>query len=451
MSDPILDPDEPIAALATPWGISALAVVRTSGIGCLELAAGAFRPADKLLKAAAGTAFFGTVYNPDTGVPADQVVAIVFRAPAGYTGQDTVEFTCHGGLPAVRKVLDALKAAGFRDAGPGEFTLRAFLNGKIDLTAAEAVNELITAKTRRAHDMAFTRLSGGVRDRIDASKRSLVEILSGIELSLDYPEDEIIDRVDIPRGVISSVAGDMEKLSATYETGRLFQEGVRLALAGRTNAGKSSLFNLLLREDRAIVSEIHGTTRDYIESWITLQGLPVLLFDTAGLRVSDNPVESEGIRRSEEVVGAADLVLYLVDSAAGLNEEDEAFLARHREKTIALWSKSDLAADTAPEGFLSVSAVTGEGREELEERVFDAVLGTDTVESTVIDSRRQKDCLDRSVAALRRFEEGLDDEVPLDAAVCDLKDAVDALGEITGEVTSSDVLSLMFSRFCVGK
>ena len=219
----------------------------------------------------------------------------------------------------------------------------------------------------------------------------------------------------------------------------------------KTNAGKSSLFNLLLREDRAIVSEIHGTTRDYLESWITIDGLPVLLFDTAGLRPSENPVEAEGIRRSGEIVAAADIVVYLVDSTIGISSGDREFLDRHGDRVIPVWSKSDLSSGPVPGEYLPVSTLTGAGREELERNIYEKMLGADAVESTVIDSQRQKDCLDRSVSALDRFMEGLREKVPVDAAVCDLKDAVAALGEVTGEVTTSDILNLMFSRFCVGK
>ena len=233
MNNNMLDPDEPIAALATPWGISALAVVRTTGSGCIDLIADVFEPGKRILSAAGGSAVYGTVRHPLSGVPADQVVALLFRGPASYTGQDTVDLCCHGGLPAVRKVLEALKAAGFRDAGPGEFTMRAFLNGKLDLTKAEAVNELITAKTRQAHDMAFNRLSGAVWNRIEASKNTLAEVLSSIELTLDYPEDEIDDQGDVPLDLVVSVREDLVRLSGTYRTGRLFQEGVRLVLAGK--------------------------------------------------------------------------------------------------------------------------------------------------------------------------------------------------------------------------
>ncbi|MBN2049219.1 MAG: tRNA uridine-5-carboxymethylaminomethyl(34) synthesis GTPase MnmE [Spirochaetales bacterium] len=445
------DPDDAIAAPATPWGISALAVIRTTGCRCIEKVSTVFKPSDRLKKALGGMAVYGEVFNPADGSPADQVIALVFRAPASYTGQDTVELCCHGGIPSVRKVLDALKAAGFRDAGPGEFTLRAFLNGKVDLTQAEAVNELITAKTRRAHDLAFNRLSGALWKKVDEIKQSLVEVLSALELTLDYPEDEIEEPEEISLPTLSSARGKLQSLLKTYRTGRLFQQGIRLALAGRTNAGKSSLFNLLLREDRAIVSEIHGTTRDYLESWITMNGLPVLLLDTAGLRASDHPVEAEGIRRSEEIIENADLVLYLVDASRGLSAEDREYLEKSTDRVIPVWSKADIAAAEPPEGFLPVSTVTDQGREDLERRIYESVLGTEPLDAAVIDSERQKDCLTRALEALERFIGDVGEGIPLDAASADLKEAVDALGEITGEVTSSDILQRMFSRFCVGK
>ena len=457
MKDLEYNTDDCIAALATGWEESAIAVIRTSGSGCLEKAAGIFSNGRGLLEAGGSTIVYGFVVEPDEGARVDEVLAAVFRAPRSYTGEDSVEFFCHGGIPAVTTVLSALKRGGFRDAAPGEFTMRAFINGKLDLTRAEAVHEIVTAKTARAHNLALNRLTGALSRRIDALKGRTVDMLSRVELLLDYPEDELDGQASgypLEPSQLSALADDIASLAESFKAGKVFRDGVPVALAGRTNAGKSSLFNLLLKEDRAIVSEIHGTTRDYIESWITVKGIPLRLFDTAGLRASDNPIEAEGIKRSGAVIADAGLVLYLVDSAEGLVEEDRVFIESFpdRSRLIPLWSKCDSCGEPAPEGFIPVSSVTTDGLSGLEEALASAALGKKGLEDeVVIDSVRQRDLLIRAEEAVRTAFRAASDFAPIDAAAMELRDAVDALGEITGEVSSADILNNIFSNFCVGK
>ncbi|MDC7228373.1 MAG: tRNA uridine-5-carboxymethylaminomethyl(34) synthesis GTPase MnmE [Spirochaetales bacterium] len=456
--------EDPIAALATGWEESAIAVIRTSGSDAIGLASNIFSNKGGLQKAEGGTIVYGYVVDPETGERVDEVLAAVFRAPKSYTGEDSVEFYCHGGIPAVSVVLSALKKGGFRDAAPGEFTMRAFINGKLDLTRAEAVHEIVTARTARAHSLALNRLSGGLEKRIDGLKKRLLDMLSSVELLLDYPEDELDGQAGeypLDAKAVSELCADIGRLAESFKAGKVFRDGVPVALAGRTNAGKSSLFNLLLREDRAIVSEVHGTTRDYIESWITVKGIPLRLFDTAGLRASDNPVEAEGIKRSGEVIAEAGIVLYLVDSTEGLNEEDEAFISgfEDAERLIKLWSKIDTVPAAGeendadiPEGFIPVSSVSGKGLNDLEDALSEAALGRKGLEDdVVIDSMRQRDLLSRAKEALVNTAAAAAEEAPLDAAAMELRDALDALGEITGEVSSADILNNIFSNFCVGK
>ena len=280
----------------------------------------------------------------------------------------------------------------------------------------------------------------------------LKAVLGVLEIQLDYPEDEVALDSLIDSGSIKAARRELSLLLATYRTGRLYQEGARLAIAGRTNAGKSSLFNMFVREDRSIVSDVHGTTRDFVHEQITVRGLPVTIYDTAGLRREsiDDTVELEGIRRSGMVTGEADMVIYLVDSVAGINAgELEGWLP---EKTLFVWSKADLSRAAAPEGFLSLSVVTGEGFSELESAVYTGLVGKGAGTSdAVIDSQRQKDLLEGCTESLGQLLEGLDNGMPADALGVDLKDALDALGELTGEVTTAEVLNDMFSRFCVGK
>ena len=455
MDDDSYNPDDMIAALATPWGQSALAVIRITGEGCIEAAAKLFPKPEKIIEAPGYTLVHAALAHPVSGEGLDQVMAAVFRGPKSYTGQDSLELYLHGSLPGINWVMDGLRSVGFRDASPGEFTLRAFLNRKIDLTRAEAVHEIVTSKSLKGQTLALHRLSGGIEERIRKTQGALAEVMAAAELQLDYPEDEIeVQGLVQYLETLELQKNGLEDLSATFKVGKIYQEGVRAAIAGRTNAGKSALFNLLLREDRSIVSDFHGTTRDYIESWITVEGIPISVFDTAGLREADHPVEAEGIRRSEKVIGAAHIVLYVVDGMAGLSRDDEDLLTEYNDKgnCIRIWNKIDLHPEPAPEGFICLSTVTGEGFKELEQAIVHAALGKDIGnQELAIDSARQKDLLDNGAAALSQAIEGIRDEMPVDAVAVDIKEALDSLGEITGDITSADILNIMFSKFCVGK
>ncbi len=449
------DTDELITALATPWGESALAAVRTSGNGCIEAASVCFFRPEAIAAAESGTIQHALMCDPETGEAVDEVTAAVYRAPSGYTGQDSVEIFCHGSLPGIQRILEILHAAGFRDARPGEFTLRAFINGKLDLTRAEAVQELVTAKSRKAHSLALDRLSGNLFREIDSVKQQLVELLSSIEVQLDYAEDEIAEPTAVSADHIRQLQQRTARLAETYRTGRLFAEGARVVLAGRTNSGKSSLFNLFLKEDRSIVSEIHGTTRDYIESWITVSGVPIRLFDTAGYRFAEDVIEAEGIRRSEKIAEAADLVLYLVDGNRGFEAGEIQDLQKNFKSipTLLVWNKSDMSHKAPPAGSIAVSAVSGAGFSELETAIITGLAGKDISQETdsMIDSLRQKELLEHAAGYLAAAAASVDDGMPLDITAPELSGAIDALGEITGEITSSDILDKIFSGFCVGK
>jgi tRNA modification GTPase len=447
------DTNELIAALATPWAESALAVVRTSGEGCISAVAKVFSRAAALLSAEDHSLVYGFLMEED-GRPVDQVVLGVYLGGHGYTGQEAVEIFCHGSLPGIQRILELLRSAGFRDAAPGEFSMRAFLNGRIDLTEAEAVREIISAKSRRAQELALNRLSGAVHRRIDGIKERVKKLLSIVEVQLDYPEDEYEAGPELPLEEIEALPVELEGLLSTYRTGRIYQQGVAVAIAGPTNAGKSALFNLFLREDRSIVSGVHGTTRDYIESWITISGVPVRLFDTAGFREAEHPVEAEGIRRSGRIVDSAALVLYLVDGSLGLSPaEEEVFKNRRGDcRYIFVWNKTDLAGGPVPEGWLGISAETGAGFADLEGEIGRRLLGTESGDTAVvIDSERQHRLLRRAHEALETARGSIAEGVAMDFVAADLKEAMDALGEITGEVSSEDILEQIFGDFCVGK
>ncbi len=447
-------PSEPIAALATPWGESAIGVVRISGGNCLSLLDGLFRPAGKwgLAQSRGYTLRLGRIYAGERDV--DEVLVAVYRSPRSYTGENSAEIYCHGGMSIIQEILKLLLASGFRQAHPGEFTQRAFLNGKMDLTRAEAVNEIIRAKTDRARALALRRLSGDIEQAVGRIKNDVVGLSAAIEVQIDYPDDDLPD-APVEVSAVSEIEGRLERLLETYRTGKILQEGIGVAVTGRTNSGKSTLFNLLLREERAIVSDIHGTTRDYLEGAIAIEGIPIRLYDTAGWRDSTDPLEIAGMQRTEQVLKGAGLILFLVDAVRGLEEEDRALMERYGRETavIPVWNKTDLTSAACPDGLLPISSRTGSGLGQLHNAIAAQILRGHMADcgEPVIDSARQKAGLERCLASLRSFRAGIEARLPLDMLAVDLREALDSLGEITGKVFSEQIIREMFSRFCVGK
>ncbi|MBN2534450.1 MAG: tRNA uridine-5-carboxymethylaminomethyl(34) synthesis GTPase MnmE [Spirochaetales bacterium] len=443
-----------IAALASAPGQSAIAIIRTSGDQSLAILSRLFRGRIKPDKAQGHTLHHGILFNPDTGENIDEVILGIYRSPSSYTGEESAEISCHGSMTIIKKIMILLEKNGFRQAQPGEFTLRAFLNRKIDLTRAEAVNEIIRARSDKGRALALNRLSGVIEERINAIKQELLKIQAGIEVRIDYPDEDLEDS-PVHQNQLESIKNRIGSLLTTYRTGKLIQEGITIVIAGSTNAGKSTLFNLLLREDRAIVSDIHGTTRDYIEGAITIQGIPVRLFDTAGLRKTGHPVEQEGIKRTDIMMEHADVLLYIIDGSTGIKEDESDIIdsLQKRENTIVVWNKNDISAREVPQGYIPVSAKQGTGLDELNREIINRVLGTSPAdtEGPVIDSERQKELLTHCLSAIEEFGQGLVQEVPLDVLATCLQDALDDLGRITGEVTQADMLDVMFSQFCVGK
>ena len=434
--------DEPIYALATAYAPSALAVIRLSGRNTIEMLSHAFSSPSRLKKAASKTLVHGYILD-EGDVRIDEVVLAVYREGSGYTGEEAAEISCHGSLVVLRRLFSRLEQLGFKRAEKGEFTFRAFMHGRMDLTQAEAVEEIIRSKSEISQEKALDRLSGKLRDSLSAIKTRLVDILASLEVQLDYAEDEIIDEWVFPEAEVSSIISSLKALSSTYGASRIYREGAKVVLAGAANAGKSSLFNLLVKEDRAIVSPVPGTTRDFIETWIDLDGIPVRLFDTAGLRPSDDMVESEGIRRSEALMDDADLIIYLVDPDDALLPEDI-----DRERTLVVYSKRDkrrMADD------LSISSVTGEGVSELIGQVKERLMGLSPQEEggLSIDSERQYSYLLSCIDALESAERCKD--APVDIMAMFFQSALESLGYITGEVTTEDLLDTLFSKFCLGK
>ena len=472
--------DSPIAAFATSPGGSALTLIRCSGSGAAALTASVFSDSEKLIQAAGNTVVHGWIVAsnapPVRAEKIDEVLVSVFRAPKSYTGEDCLDISCHGGIAAGRAVMTALHTAGFRDALPGEFTFRAFMNGKLDLTRCESVMELVSARTDTGRRRAVSRLSGVLKQEIDALKKMLVAVLSGAEIFLDYSEDETgLDDDEtagrLPaRPLAEEALGRLKKLSASWQRERIYQEGLLAVIAGRPNAGKSSLFNLLLNEDRSIVTAFPGTTRDWIEGCVSIEGIPLRLADTAGLRESADPVEKIGVERSRELLDGAELVLYLIDGAAGMTKEDQAFIAGLEQggadckPFLLLWNKADIAPlpsspEVAPDitagNVISVSAKTGEGMAELTAAIAaiaeKMAAAAENPHNAALGSLRQKNLVEAAAAALEEALTLADREEPLDLIAPLLRGAVNSLGEITGEVSTADILEEMFSRFCVGK
>ena len=439
----VFDVNDIIYALATPWAKGAIAVVRVSGEGCISIVSKHFKSRKKLEDVPSFTAVYGELSD------IDRCIITVFRNGHGYTGQESLEISCHGGLETIKATLELMSALGFRQAKGGEFTLRAFVNGKMDLTRAEAVNELINSRGKTGAMLALNRLNGALWNRINEIKDILTGILATVEVQLDYAEDEIDQDLTFPREKLDTALKLIRQISMSYSTGRLYSQGAVVVLAGSTNAGKSSLFNLFLKQERAIVSSTAGTTRDFIESSCEIDGIPVRLYDTAGLRESSDGIEQEGINRSRALLESADLIIYLVDASEPVT--DKAIMSDPR--TICVVNKTDIAKPVI-ENCLYLSVKTQEGFNNLCNAIS-AYLKKDLPEadtsSMVIENKRQKEDLERAVAALETVEDNLENDIPLDIVTMGLQEAMEALGEITGEVTTDDILDRIFADFCVGK
>ncbi|MBO4392993.1 MAG: tRNA uridine-5-carboxymethylaminomethyl(34) synthesis GTPase MnmE [Spirochaetales bacterium] len=440
-----------IFALATAWAKSAIAVVRISGKGCIETLSKAIGGKVDILSKPSNSAIYCRLISPIDGRNVDDVVVTLYRDGHGYTGEDAAEISCHGGLSVVQAVLGTMAELGFRQALAGEFSLRAFLHGKMDLTRAEAVNELINAQGNTGRALALRRLNGALYNKISQIKDTIVEIMGTVEVQLDYSEDEIGEDLTFPMEKLESAIAAIGTIRDSYNTGRLYSQGAKVVLAGPSNAGKSSLFNLFLKEDRSIVSPIKGTTRDYIEALCSIDGIPVRLYDTAGFRnLSESEIEEEGIRRSHNLVEGADVIIYMVDSS-DIGEIDSNLVSDPR--CIPVLNKVDLN-DVELFGFLRLSVTLGIGFNELCRKIVEKLTSEVAVadeSALVIENDRQRNNLGRAASSLQAVRLAVNEGLPLDIVSMDIQEALEALGELTGEVTTDDILDSIFGSFCVGK
>lgn len=451
-------PEEPISSIATALAPAALGIVRVSGTGCIELVSKVFSRPKALLEAPGNTLVYGWIV--DQGQKIDEVMLSVYRAPKSFTGEDMVEISCHGGPAVVTAIQNLMLKSGFRQANRGEYTFRAYINGKTDLTKAEAVKEIIDSHTDTSRSHAAGRLAGSLFAEIDSIKKLIIDTLASIEVEIEYPEDEetIADTFD--RKDIEIAIKRLQSLVDSWQGEKLYQDGARVVLAGRTNAGKSSLFNAILKEERAIVSDIEGTTRDWLESWASINGIPVRLFDTAGLRETSDQIEAQGVEISRNLVHDADVVLYLVDSQQGLIKEDRDFIEHCTEPLIIVETKIDKDGEnrenieiTESFSVCKISSKTGEGIAELFNQIsaiLTAGLSSERQQAG-LGSARQKESVAEALECVKHALVSADDNYTLDAVVQDLEDAIDSLGEVTGDVTPDDVLGSIFANFCVGK
>lgn len=455
--------EDTIAAIATPPGEGGVAIVRISGVDAEAIAGQIFvRPAGKNGRLKSHTLYHGTIRDPQSQRVLDETLLTVMRKPRSYTGEDVVEIHCHGGAFLVRQILGLVLRHGARQAEPGEFTKRAFLNGRVDLAQAEAVLDLIRARTDKSAKLALDQVAGGLSKWVVELREELLDILVQVEAAIDFPEEEIelLQRQELI-GKICALAQKIRSIAATYDWGKLFREGARVCICGRPNVGKSSLLNALLGEDRVIVTPVAGTTRDVIEESISLAGLPAVLWDTAGMRESDDQIERIGVDLSRQHINRADAVLVVLDGSEPLADDDQLILENVAAKKLLIAvNKSDLprqlvvgdlARFAGPAGVQSISAKTGEGIAGLKESLRDLLIDAQIESPVVITNLRQRSSLQRSATSLSQAAISLGESYAPEFVAMDLDEARTALEEITGIIQSDDILERIFAEFCIGK
>ncbi len=458
--------NDTIAAISTPVGEGGISIIRISGEDAVVVAKRLYRGSKDLAQVASHTINYGHIVDPDTGAEVDEVMVSVMRAPHTYTCEDVVEINCHGGLLATNRILQLVLSYGARMAEPGEFTKRAFLNGRIDLSQSEAVMDLIRAKTDKSMKVALNQLDGDLSRLIRHLRQDILDVLAQVEVNIDYPEYDAVE--EMTTKMLKEKALDIQQriqaLLKTAKQGKVLREGLATAIIGRPNVGKSSLLNTLLHEDKAIVTDVAGTTRDVIEEYVNVDGVPLKLIDTAGIRDTDDTVEKIGVERSKRALDAADLILLLIDSSAPLTAEDRELLtATHGKQRIVILNKTDLPRRvdldelkklTDGDALIETSIVKHEGMDQLGQQISKMFFneGIESSQNNVmVTNARHIGLLHQANAALSDVLKGINAGMPVDLVQIDMTRCWDLLGEITGDSYQDELLDQLFSQFCLGK
>ena len=449
-----------ITAIATPLGEGAIGIVRISGTEAVAIANRIFQ-GKNLETVDSHTLNYGHILDPDKDETLDEVMVGVMRAPRTFTREDVIEINTHGGIAVTNEILQLILRQGARMAEPGEFTKRAFLNGRVDLTQAEAIMDIIRAKTDKAMNIAVKQLDGSLKDLIDNTRQEILNTLAQVEVNIDYPEYDDVEEMTtaLLREKTQEFQNLLENLLRTARRGKILREGLSTAIIGRPNVGKSSLLNNLLREDKAIVTDIAGTTRDVIEEYVNIKGVPLKLIDTAGIRETDDIVEKIGVERSRQALAEADLILLVLNASEKLTDQDRALLAlSDMTRRIVLLNKTDLKeeieAEELPEDVIRISVLENQNIDQIEERInqlFFDNAGIVEQDATYLSNSRHISLIEQAVQSLQAVNEGLEFGMPVDLLQVDLTRTWQILGEITGDAAPDELITQLFSQFCLGK
>jgi len=458
----VLTQVDTIAAISTPIGEGGISIVRLSGEDAVAIANKLFKGAD-LTKVPTHTIHYGHIVDPKTQEVVDETMVSVLRAPKTFTREDMVEINCHGGMIVTNDILQLLLANGARMADPGEFTKRAFMNGRIDLTQAESVMDIVRAKTDKSRQVAMTQLAGGLLEKIKTMRQELLDTMAHEEVNIDYPEYDMDDLTSQEmKKKAQEVSKQIEQLLQTAQEGKIIRNGLATAIVGRPNVGKSSLLNYLTQDDKAIVTDIAGTTRDTLEEYVSVKGVPLKLIDTAGIHHTEDKVEKIGVERSKKAIKEADLVLLLLDASQDLTAEDKRLLdLTANKKRIIILNKQDLGTKISQEmiknltdnPIIVTSILKQKNMDALEnaiEKLFFSGI-ENSQNQILVTNQRQAGLLAKAKQSLEDVISGINDAMPLDLVQIDLKNAWDTLGEITGESAPDELITQLFSQFCLGK
>ncbi|HHV98733.1 MAG TPA: tRNA uridine-5-carboxymethylaminomethyl(34) synthesis GTPase MnmE [Clostridiaceae bacterium] len=450
-----------IAAISTPHGTGGIGIIRISGDEAFDIAARIFKSRKKFNDIKSHTISYGKIVDPSTGETIDEVLLSKMEKPNTFTREDVVEINCHGGIVVLKRVLELVLAEGARLAEPGEFTKRAFLNGRIDLSQAEAVIDLINSKNAESSKAAVRQLEGRLSEKLSVIRKLLIELIASIEVTVDYPEHDIeeITAVQINEE-LGKIISKLRDLARSFERGKVIREGISAVIVGKPNVGKSSLLNELSGKNRAIVTDIPGTTRDIIEEYININGIPIRILDTAGIRETKDVVEKIGVDRAQREIENADLVIMMLDARTGMEESDTAIYNKIKDKKkIIILNKIDLAdkvdEDSLPEGvnIIKMSLKEGIGIEQLEDEITNLFFKGEIIsnDEVLLTNVRHKQLIDMAIKSINDARNAYENGMPIDMMTIDIKNAAEYIGQITGESVSEDVVHEIFSRFCLGK